>query len=57
MPYAIAELRFDGRDAPHHIREGAWRSVLNSQHGFFKESFIDELAHAASTAPYGFRAT
>ena len=55
MPYAIADLRFDGRGAPHHIREGAWRSVLNSQHGFFKESFIDELAHAAGTDPYAFR--
>ena len=55
MPYAIAELRFDGRDAPHHIREGAWRSVLNSQHGFFQESFIDGLAHAAGTDPYAFR--
>jgi isoquinoline 1-oxidoreductase beta subunit len=55
MPYAIADLRFDGRGAPHHIREGAWRSVLNSQHGFFKESFIDELAHAAGRDPYEFR--
>ena len=55
MPYAIADLRFDGRGAPHHIREGAWRSVLNSQHGFFKESFIDELAHAAGADPYAFR--
>ena len=55
MPYAIADLRFDGRGAAHHIREGAWRSVLNSQHGFFKESFIDELAHAAGTDPYAFR--
>ncbi|MEO8681917.1 MAG: molybdopterin cofactor-binding domain-containing protein [Vicinamibacterales bacterium] len=55
MPYAIASLRADGRDAPHPIRLGAWRSVLNSQHGFFKESFIDELAHAAGKDPYLFR--
>ena len=55
LPYAIADQRFDARSAPHHVREGAWRSVLNSQHGFFKESFIDELAHAAGNDPYAFR--
>ena len=55
MPYAIPERSFDGRSASHHIREGAWRSVLNSQHGFFKESFIDELAHAAGKDPFEFR--
>ena len=55
MPYSIPDQRFDGRRAPHHVREGAWRSVLNSQHGFFKESFIDEMAHAAGRDPYRFR--
>jgi isoquinoline 1-oxidoreductase beta subunit len=55
LPYAIAEKDADARDAKHHVRLGAWRSVLNSQHGFFKESFIDELAHAAKKDPYRFR--
>ena len=55
MPYTIADKRADGRDAPHRVRLGQWRSVLNSQHGFFKESFIDEMAHAASKDPYLFR--
>ena len=55
MPYAIAEKDADSRNASHPIRLGAWRSVLNSQHGFFKESFIDELAHAAGADPYRFR--
>ena len=55
MPYAIADKRSDSRDVPHHIRLGLWRSVLNSQHGFFKESFIDEMAHAGGQDPYLFR--
>ena len=40
---------------PHPIPTGPWRSVLNSQHGFFKESFVDELAHAAGKDPFEFR--
>ena len=55
MPYAIADKKFSARDAKHPIRTGPWRSVLNSQHGFFKESFIDEMAHAAKKDPFEFR--
>ena len=55
MPYSIGDKRADAKDAKHPIRTGAWRSVLNSQHGFFKEAFIDELAHAAKADPYTFR--
>jgi isoquinoline 1-oxidoreductase subunit beta len=58
MPYAIGNksaksARSD--DAAHPVRTGPWRSVLNSQHGFFKESFVDELAYAAKKDPYTFR--
>ena len=55
IPYAIAEKAAVARDAKHHVRTGPWRSVLNSQHGFFKEAFIDELAHAAKKDPFEFR--
>jgi isoquinoline 1-oxidoreductase beta subunit len=55
MPYAIKSKDADARDAKHPIRTGPWRSVLNSQHGFFKESFIDEMAYAAGKDPYRFR--
>jgi isoquinoline 1-oxidoreductase beta subunit len=34
---------------------GSWRSVNATQHGFYNESFIDELAHAAGADPYQFR--
>lgn len=55
MPYQIAEMEANEKKAAHPIREGQWRSVLNSQHGFFKESFIDEMAHAAGKDPFEFR--
>jgi isoquinoline 1-oxidoreductase subunit beta len=55
LPYALGERDDDEKDAPHPIRLGQWRSVLNSQHGFFKESFVDELAHAAGKDPFTFR--
>jgi isoquinoline 1-oxidoreductase beta subunit len=32
-----------------------WRSVNSTQHGFYNESFIDELAHLAGQDPYRFR--
>ena len=55
IPYAIAAKTAEEKASKHPIRPGQWRSVLNSQHGFFKESFIDEMAHAAGVDPFGFR--
>jgi isoquinoline 1-oxidoreductase beta subunit len=40
---------------PTHIPTGPWRSVEASWHGFFIESFVDEMAHAAKKDPFEFR--
>ncbi|MEH6559222.1 MAG: molybdopterin cofactor-binding domain-containing protein [Oceanicoccus sp.] len=37
------------------IPTALWRSVGNSYNGFFLESFVDELAHAANQDPIEFR--
>ena len=38
-----------------HVPVGFWRSVNHSQNGFFRECFIDEMAHAGGQDPYQFR--
>lgn len=55
MPYAIGKTESTQQESAHHVRLGAWRSVASSQHGFFKESFMDELAHEAKADPYDYR--
>ena len=55
IPYAIAAQQIRFIDSPVHVPFGPWRSVDHSQHGFFTESFVDELAHAAGKDPYQFR--
>ncbi|MGH8185532.1 MAG: xanthine dehydrogenase family protein molybdopterin-binding subunit, partial [Steroidobacteraceae bacterium] len=55
IAYAIANQDIRSIDDATHVRLGAWRSVAHSQHGFFTESFIDELAKAADKDPYQYR--
>ena len=55
IPYEIADQHIGYVDAEAPIPTGAWRSVAHSRHGFFTESFADEMAHAAGTDPYEFR--
>jgi isoquinoline 1-oxidoreductase beta subunit len=55
IPYAIAHQNIHYVDSPTHVRFGPWRSVDHSQHGFFTESFVDELANAAGKDPFEFR--
>jgi isoquinoline 1-oxidoreductase subunit beta len=53
--YAIGDVDVKAVSPPTHLRTGAWRSVASSQHGFFVESFVDELAHAAGRDPFEYR--
>jgi isoquinoline 1-oxidoreductase beta subunit len=55
QPYAIPDYRVRGHLADVAVPVGFWRSVGNSFNGFFHESFIDELAHAAGRDPLDFR--
>jgi isoquinoline 1-oxidoreductase beta subunit len=55
IPYAIPNVSIRSVASSSHLRVGAWRSVNHSQHAFWTESFIDELAHAASRDPFVYR--
>lgn len=53
--YDIPSIEAEHVDHGTNILTAAWRSVEASQHGFFQESFMDELAHAAGADPLEFR--
>ncbi|MEO1360360.1 MAG: molybdopterin cofactor-binding domain-containing protein, partial [Pseudomonadota bacterium] len=55
IPYKIDNQLIHYANAEHHIRFGPWRSVDHTQHGFFIESFVDELADQAGMDGYAYR--
>ncbi len=55
IPYAIENQFVHYAKTENPIRFGPWRSVDHTQHGFFVESFIDELAHEAGADPLEYR--
>ena len=57
IPYGIPSQEYRTAKVPTHIPTGPWRSVEASWHGFFVESFIDELAHQAKADPFQYRAS
>jgi isoquinoline 1-oxidoreductase beta subunit len=55
LPYAIPNIREEHVTVDPGVPTGPWRSVGASQNAFVIESFIDELAHAATSDPLMFR--
>ena len=53
--YQFENQRVDFAGGHQSVPTGFWRAVEHSQHGFFKESFIDELAVAAGKDPLEYR--
>ncbi|HKV98651.1 MAG TPA: molybdopterin cofactor-binding domain-containing protein [Vicinamibacterales bacterium] len=54
-PYEIRHLRVDCADATSPVPVGPWRAVEYPATVFGRESFLDELAHAAGADPVAFR--
>jgi isoquinoline 1-oxidoreductase beta subunit len=55
FPYRVDDQQREYSLVECNLQLGFWRSVTGSQHAFFTESFIDELAHAAGADPYRYR--
>jgi len=55
IPYSVANQSLTVVQSPTHVRGSAWRSVGHTQHGFYTECFIDELARAAGRDPFEYR--
>ncbi|HTQ14615.1 MAG TPA: molybdopterin cofactor-binding domain-containing protein [Rhizomicrobium sp.] len=53
--YGVPNQQISSVQVKTHVPTGPWRSVEASWHGFFIESFIDELAHEAGKDPVAYR--
>ena len=51
QPFAIPNYRVTGYRAPDMVPVSSWRSVGASGNGFFHDSWLDELIHAAGADP------
>jgi isoquinoline 1-oxidoreductase subunit beta len=55
MPYGMPHFLADYAMRNTHVPVGFWRCVNHTQNAFFKECFLDEIAHAGKHDPYRFR--
>ncbi len=55
MPYDVGSYLVDFAERNTHVPVGFWRGVSHTQNCFFRESFVDEMAHAAREDPYHYR--
>jgi isoquinoline 1-oxidoreductase beta subunit len=55
MPYDVPNYLVDYAMRNTHVPVGFWRSVNHSQNCFFRECFIDEMAHAAGADALQYR--
>jgi len=55
MFYGVAHLEVGAVMRNNAIPVGFWRGVNYSQNSFFREAFVDEMAHAVGQDPYRFR--
>jgi isoquinoline 1-oxidoreductase beta subunit len=53
--YAVPNQAYGTAKVAAYVPTGPWRSVEASWHGFFVESFVDELAHEAKRDPLEYR--
>jgi isoquinoline 1-oxidoreductase beta subunit len=53
--YHVPNYRFSNHTTNFHVPVGTRRGVGQAAHEFYRESFIDELAHAAGYDPYRYR--
>jgi isoquinoline 1-oxidoreductase beta subunit len=56
-PYKVPNYLVEGTMRDTHVPVGPWRGADYSQNVFFRESFVDEMAHAAAADPYLLRRT
>jgi isoquinoline 1-oxidoreductase beta subunit len=54
-PYAVPNFVDEYAMRNPHVPPGFWRAVAHTNNPFYRECFIDELAHAAGKDPYQFR--
>lgn len=54
-PYKVPNFLNEYAMRNPHVPPGFWRAVAHTNNPFYRECFIDELAHAAGKDPYAFR--